>query len=168
MEIEKENNEEKENSKLLVIMIIVLTFVLFTAIGIGMYFFLSEDEQIQEKVYHKRISNKTEQEVTLLSDINILYPMDTFVVNLNDNGLHRFLKVNISFEIIGDELNLILDNKIPVIRDIIIRVLSSKSLSDVSSKKGKMKLENQILNSLNEKIEDGYLKSIYFTEFIIQ
>lgn len=103
-----------------------------------------------------------------LSDIGILYPLDTFTVNLKSDSGRRYLKVTMSLELEGEELSLELDNKSPVLRDRVIRILTSKSLEEISSKKGKQKVSDQIMDTLNAMLSDGRILGIYFTEFVIQ
>ena len=103
-----------------------------------------------------------------MSEIGILYPLDTFTVNLKSDAGRRYLKATLSLELEGEELSLELDAKTPVLRDRIIRILSSKTLEEISSKKGKSKVETQIMDTLNSMISDGEIKGIYFTEFVIQ
>jgi flagellar FliL protein len=94
--------------------------------------------------------------------------MDTFTVNLKSDAGRRYLKVTMSIELEGEELSLELDNKKAVLRDRIIRILTSKTLEEISSKKGKQKVSVQIMDTLNAMISDGKIKGIYFTEFVIQ
>jgi flagellar FliL protein len=51
-----------------------------------------------------------------------------------------------------------------------VRILMTLSLitGDLLSKKGKQKVSNQIMNTLNSMIRDGNIQGIYFTEFVIQ
>jgi flagellar FliL protein len=103
-----------------------------------------------------------------LSEIGILYPLDTFTVNLKSDAGRRYLKATISLELKGPELSIELDKKAAVIRDRIIRILTSKSIEEISSTKGKQKVSEQIVDILNSMISDGSIKGIYFTEFVIQ
>jgi flagellar FliL protein len=73
-----------------------------------------------------------------------------------------------SLELEGEELSLELDAKSAVLRDRIIRILTSKSLEEISSKKGKQKVSDQIQETLNAMLTDGSIRGIYFTEFVIQ
>jgi flagellar FliL protein len=97
-----------------------------------------------------------------------MYPLDNFIVNLLSEGGRRYLKVQMNLELEGEELAEELDTKVPVIRDLIIRIMSSKTIEEISTAKGKEKLKNQLVNQLNMRIKDGQLQNIYFTEFIIQ
>lgn len=128
--------------------------------------------QMQEKQSTQRSSRSRGSSSIMdsrkLSEIGILYPLDTFTVNLKSDQGRRYLKATISLELNGEELSIELDNKSPVIRDRIIRILSSKALEEISSKKGKQKVSEQIVDTMNSMIVDGDVKSIYFTEFVIQ
>jgi flagellar FliL protein len=130
------------------------------------------EPQVKEKTVSKpkrRSSSSSSMDTSRqLSDIGILYPLDTFTVNLKSDSGRRYLKVTMSLELMGEELSLELDAKTPVLRDRIIRILSSKTLEEITSKKGKSKISSQIMDILNAMISDGEIKGIYFTEFVIQ
>ena len=176
---EEEAPKEKKSSNMLMIIIIVV-LVLIIAIGGVLAFILmgSDDEedataapQIKEKKVVKQRKSSSSgmmDNSRQLSDIGTLYPLDTFTVNLKSDAGRRYLKVTLSLELEGEELSLELDAKTAVLRDRIIRILSSKTLEEISSKKGKSKVENQIMDTLNSMISDGRIKGIYFTEFVIQ
>ncbi len=176
---EEEAPKEKKSSNMLMIIIIVV-LVLIIAIGGVLAFILmgSDDEedataapQVKEKKVVKQRKSSSSgmmDNSRQLSDIGTLYPLDTFTVNLKSDAGRRYLKVTLSLELEGEELSLELDAKTAVLRDRIIRILSSKTLEEISSKKGKSKVENQIMDTLNSMISDGRIKGIYFTEFVIQ
>jgi flagellar FliL protein len=128
--------------------------------------------QVKEKTASKTPTragaSDEDEDSRALSDIGILYPVDTFTVNLKSDAGRRYLKVTLSLELEGQELSIELDSKSAVIRDRIIRILTSKTLEEISSKKGKQKISNQIMDTLNAMITDGEIKGIYFTEFVIQ
>ncbi|MCK4974445.1 MAG: flagellar basal body-associated protein FliL [Sulfurimonas sp.] len=177
---EEENKEEsgqenkKSNNKLMIIIIGVLILVILGGAVTAILLMGGDDElQMQQSTsQRKSTSNRSREggEVSSrkLSDIGILYPLDTFTVNLKSDSGRRYLKATISLELNGDELSIELDNKSPVVRDRIIRILSSKTLEEISSKKGKKKVSEQIIDTLNSMIIDGHVKGIYFTEFVIQ
>ena len=116
----------------------------------------------------KRKSSVVMDDSRPLSEIGVLYPLDTFTVNLKSDSGRRYLKVTMSLEVNGEELSLELDAKSAVLRDKIIRILTSKTLEEISSKKGKAKVTAQIMDTLNAMIVDGSIEGIYFTEFVIQ
>ena len=108
------------------------------------------------------------QGVRKLSEIGVLYPLDTFTVNLKSDSGRRYLKVTMDLELDSQDLTAELDQKTAVIRDRIIRILTSKTLEEVTSRKGKDKLTQQIKDTLNAMLDKGQIKGVYFTEFVIQ
>lgn len=58
----------------------------------------------------------------------------------------------------------------PMMRDAIIRVLSSKRVEDVLTTEGKERLKEELVETINESIglEEGPVVNIYFTEFMVQ
>jgi flagellar FliL protein len=171
--------EKKGKNTLMIVIIAVLVLIIIGGAAAA-FLLMGDDEeipatqqQIAPQVQETRTSTRSRSNSDMmnsrkLSDIGILYPLDTFTVNLKSDQGRRYLKATISLELSGEELSLELDNKSPVIRDRIIRILSSKTLEEISSKKGKQKVSEQIVDTLNSMIVDGSIKSIYFTEFVIQ
>ena len=171
--------QEKKGSNMLMIIIIVVLFLIIIIGGVVAFLLMGDDEepmknnqQTQERSAPKKNmssgSSAKYDNSRQLSDIGILYPLDTFTVNLKSDSGRRYLKVTLSLELEGEELSLELDAKSPVLRDKIIRILTSKTLEEISSKKGKQKVSSQIMDTLNSMIADGEIRGIYFTEFVIQ
>ena len=171
--------EKKSSNMLMIIIIVVLVLIIIIGAVVAVLLMSGDDEavdattpQAKEKSINqtksRTIQNATIDENRALSDIGILYPLDTFTVNLKSDSGRRYLKATLSLELEGEELSLELDAKSAVLRDRIIRILSSKTLEEISSKKGKKKVSEQIMNTLNAMITDGKIKGIYFTEFVIQ
>ena len=170
---------EKKSSNMLMIIIIIILILIIICGAVVALLLMGDDEgavstqaapQTNERSVSKsrKSSSGNYNDSRKLSDIGILYPLDTFTVNLNSDAGRRYLKVTMSLELDGEELSLELDNKSPVLRDRVIRILTSKSLEEISSKKGKQKVSDQIMDTLNAMISDGEIRGIYFTEFVIQ
>jgi len=177
-ETEEEQPKEKKSGNMLMIIIIVVLVLIILIGGVVAVLMMGDDEesaednapQAKEKTISKkkRTSSAVMDDSRALSEIGILYPLDTFTVNLKSDAGRRYLKVTMSLEVNGEELSLELDAKSAVLRDRIIRILTSKTLEEISSKKGKAKVTTQIMNTLNAMIVDGSIEGIYFTEFVIQ
>ena len=177
------SSEKKSSNKLLMIIIIVILILVIAIGGLVAYLLLSSDEKEAttttppptEKTAPAPQQRTTStpssvggEAVRKLNEIGVLYPLDTFTVNLKSDSGRRYLKVTMDLELSGQELSAELDNKTAVIRDRIIRILTSKTLEEVTSRKGKDKLTQQIKDTLNAMLVDGQIKGVYFTEFVIQ
>ena len=176
-EEEQQQPKEKKSNMLMIIIIVVLILIILIGATVGILLMGGDDEAevssqapAKEKSVSKskRSSSSNYDDSRQLSDIGILYPLDTFTVNLKSDAGRRYLKVTMSLELEGEELSLELDAKSPVLRDRIIRILTSKTLEEISSKKGKQKVSTQVMDTLNAMISDGTIRGIYFTEFVIQ
>ena len=167
---EKENQEQEEKkegggNKLLLIVIIVLLLVLLIVGGLVAYFLLSGGDE-EEQVEPQKVEKK--KKVSSMTEIGPIYPLDGFVVNLLSNSSSRYLKCKIDLELDAPELQEEVDKKLPAIRDLIIRILSSKTVEEIQTSKGKEKLKEEIKRKINEILTTGEIKNVYFTEFVIQ
>ncbi len=171
--------EKKSSNMLMIVIIVVLVLIIIIGAVVAVLLMGSDEEavtnnapQAQEKRVDSQKTRRSASSSSLsdrkLSDIGVLYPLDTFTVNLKSDAGRRYLKATMSLELDSPELSHELDSKAPVLRDRIIRILSSKTLEEISSKKGKQKVSEQIMDTLNSMITDGQIKGIYFTEFVIQ
>ena len=97
-----------------------------------------------------------------------VYPLDQFIVNLLSESGSRYLKTKVDLELSADTLTPEIDKKKPLIRDIVVSTLSSKTYEEVSTQKGKNRLKDEIVDRLNEVLADGHIKNIYFTDFVVQ
>jgi len=180
-EQEESTEKPKSSNNMLMIIIIVVLVLLIIVGGVVAFLLLSSDDEqmpqtqqpapIEQKVEKKQrrtTSSSFLNNTRKLDEIGVLYPLDTFTVNLKSDSGRRYLKCTMSLELSGEELSMELDAKAAVLRDRIIRILSSKTLEEISSKKGKAKVSQQIMDTLNSMISDGQIKGIYFTEFVIQ
>lgn len=136
--------------------------------GLVAYFLLSNNfdntqasDQKQEKIVKKK-------KVSDMAEIGPIYPLDQFIVNLVSNNADRYLKCKIDLEMDSPDLQKELDKKLPAIRDIIINILSSKTVEEIQTAKGKEKLKEEIKRKINEILTTGEIRHVYFTEFVIQ
>lgn len=166
---EKENQEQEEKkegggNKLLLIVIIILLLVLLIVGGLVAYFLLSggDEEQVEPQKVEKK------KKVSKMTEIGPIYPLDRFIVNLLSNNSSRYLKCKIDLELDAPELQKEIDKKLPAIRDLIIRILSSKTVEEIQTSKGKEKLKEEIKRKINEILTTGEIRNVYFTEFVIQ
>lgn len=170
-EQQEAGGKKKSNSLILIIIIVVL--ILIIVVGAAVTFLMMGDDEAaqaqQNNAPQEQVQRMPQRSGTsTLAEIGPMFPLDTFTVNLLSESGRRYLKVEMNLELSGEELGVELDNKTAVIRDIIIRLLSSKSLEEISTAKGKEKLKEQIVDQLNMRLRDGRINNVYFTEFVVQ
>jgi flagellar FliL protein len=97
-----------------------------------------------------------------------IYNMEPFLVNLADQGRPRYLKIKMSIESQEMKVNEEYEKRLPQLRDTILTVLASKSCGEISDSEGKKRLREEIIVKLNRLLRGFQVRTVYFTEFMIQ
>ncbi len=166
----KEEAPKKGGKKLIIIIALVVVLALG---GAGAFFMLggkkkAEGEEGEEEAPAEEEEAAAEGkgghgEGGLSGSI---YPLDTFIVNLQVKG--SFLKTTIQLEFGEPGQPHTLESDMPKIRDTIIRIMSGKSAQDILSVEGKEKLREEVKEGVNNAMGSEDVVQVYFTEFIVQ
>ena len=150
-----EGAPKKKGNKTLIIIIVAACIVLGAGGFVGFKLLASKGGEEEAK----------KEEVVVKTSI---ISLDPFVLNLSDRG--RYLKLTIQFEVTDETLQEAVTVKTPQLRDTIITLVSSKSLSSISSPKGKFQLKDELLFRANQimGMEKDVIKNLYFSEFVMQ
>ena len=158
----------KKNPLVMILVILIGLAVL----GGGGYFaytkFVLEKPAEEEVKEEGKEGEKKPEEVKEDVALGVMFPMDSYLVNLAGSGGKRFLKVTVSLELSSPEVHFELKENIQKITDSVLVLLSSKTFDDVYSVQGKFKLKDEITVRVNRFLVLGHVKDAYFTEFIIQ
>lgn len=157
-QVEEQQNEQEQSppkssgKKKLLIPLIAL--VLLGGGGTGAYL----------KFFHSSGSSeaKTAPETAVIKD------MDTLIVNLADSNEKRYLKVTMKAKLNSKAAEEEFTARNFEMRDIILMILSGKSVDDVATPEDKLQLKQDLITSLNHALKKGQVQDIYFTEFLIQ
>ncbi len=138
---------------------IILLGGLALILGVGGYFgyTLFFQDSHGAKASHKE--NKEPEKIAIIA-------LDPFILNLYDPGRH--LKVAIQLELKDAKDEVQVKERTPKLRDIIIMLLSSKTVDSVSSPEGKFQLKDEILLRANQAMGKELFKNVYFTDFVMQ
>ncbi|RMF87161.1 MAG: flagellar basal body protein FliL [Nitrospirae bacterium] len=102
------------------------------------------------------------------SFIGTLFELDPMIVNLEQSKGKRYLKVKMSLELNKESVQEEVKARLPQLRDAILLMLSSKSFKEVSTVEGKLALRDALLTRINGLLTTGFVKRIYFEEFVVQ
>ena len=155
----KETDKDKTTPKKAKLKIIIIAVVVML-IGVGGIYGYSK--------YNKGKEEKAETRTT--ENTSVVIPLNSFVVNLMDKqGVgKRYLKVTMQLEIRKEEDKLLIENHNAQIRDTSLLLLSSQSLKEINTVEGKLELKQNLLSRMNQILGDGVVRTIYFTEFVVQ
>jgi flagellar FliL protein len=98
----------------------------------------------------------------------IMHEMEPFIVNLLDQDGKRYLKTQFEIEVETAEVQEELKKRTPQIRDTILLLLTSKSFSEIGIPGGKVKLRTELIERINGVLKNGTIRTLYFTEFVVQ
>lgn len=149
---------EKKKSKV-VAFAVSAVFLIGSAVTVGMLAFPSDKAQEEEEEEPK---------------VTSVLPIPQILVNLSKSDSQRLLQATMSIEakavteaVITDRLN----TDMPKVQDLMIRVLSAYTATDLEGGSKKQAVQVRLINYLNEELfSDGDIEisSVYFTEFVVQ
>lgn len=134
-------------------MIIVMTLLLVLVIAGGAYYFLVVKQQ-QESVEKKDPTYYTFE------------LKDSFVTNVKDSD--KLFKATIFLVLDKDGMDKELTSKLPIIRDTILFQLRDLTEDDISSDTIQGTLRKSIPAALNKALDITNIKSVYFSDFVMQ
>ncbi|HEX4450646.1 MAG TPA: flagellar basal body-associated FliL family protein [Kofleriaceae bacterium] len=95
-------------------------------------------------------------------------PLDAFVVNLDEPGTARYLKLTIQLELVDAKAEEIIDKSKQVIRDEVLRHLSGLKLADTLGAKAKDTLRDDMMKMIEDIVGKGKVRRMFFQEFVVQ
>jgi flagellar basal body-associated protein FliL len=103
------------------------------------------------------------------------YDLDPVVVNLNDPGVTRYVRISLTLEVSStmseEEGRPFLDQKKPLMKHWLTLFLSNQTIEDARGERNLMRMQSQISDTLNNGLFPGSkprIKSVLFKEFAIQ
>ncbi|MCP4747830.1 MAG: hypothetical protein GY874_17090 [Desulfobacteraceae bacterium] len=154
------------------ILIIGAIFLMFAMMGGGFFLMWSKMNatvaQVQQANEGEQDDEEAEQEEEQEQGMGPIYKMNTLIVNLADQGGKRYLRITMEFELSTAELESEIETRMPQLRNEILMILPAKTYQQISTTEGKIKLRDELLASINSHLKTGAVKTIYFSEFVVQ
>lgn len=97
-----------------------------------------------------------------------MYDLDSFIVNLADAPEVRYLKLTVKLELERADASADLATRLPQVRDAVLILLSSKESASLRTTQGKFQLRDEITQRVNNALPRSGVKTVYFTEFVVQ
>lgn len=94
--------------------------------------------------------------------------LGVFTVNLADKGTDAYARVAITLELSNEKVKREVDKRMPIIKDAIIDVISSKTSDFLRTPEGREALRLGLIRRLNIILVESGVRNIYFTEFVVQ
>ena len=97
-----------------------------------------------------------------------VYEIEDIVVNPAGTGGSRFLSVSFGFDVQSKELADDMAAREAQVRDVLITILSSKTVSDLTDPKQKEIMRLQIKKRLSQVLNTDQLAGVFYTDFVLQ
>ncbi len=94
---------------------------------------------------------------------------DPFVINLNEPGSNRYLKTSLELEVLDKKSEEMVTEKKRVVRDELLRYLSSLGVADTLGEENKTKIKTALLARADHAVGGkGKVRNVFLTEFVVQ
>jgi flagellar FliL protein len=94
--------------------------------------------------------------------------LDPFVVNLDEPGTSRYIKITLQVELTSAEAEHPLEKSKQLIRDMFLSHLSGLKLADCLGATAKDKLRTELMAKLESIVGPGKIRRMFFQEFVVQ
>lgn len=171
-----EGAEEPKKSKTLIIIIAAVLVLLLSVVG-ALFFLMSHGGEEEDAdgyaptaAHGQAVDKDKKKGGTHGDDLTIgpVFAVDNLIVNLMSEGGSRYAKFSVALELDAQELAPEMLAKKALVTDILITVVSSKTAEELMNIKGKEAVKNEIMEKVNERLKDGRVKNVYFTNFVVQ
>ncbi len=146
------------------------------------------DHEIENEIVDEKIIDPEVGAAGPLTDLEVI-PMDPIIVNLKGSSGRRYLKVTVNLgikdvEVIEEDdkkkkdkgeitplVKEVVEGKLVEIKDMLISLLSAKTIDDIDGWSDKDIIRLEIRDVLNKKLQFSVNKGIskvFFTEFVVQ
>ena len=94
--------------------------------------------------------------------------IDEFIVNIiSEEGSH-YVKTSMTLEMDNAAVVEEATTRMPQIRDSVLLLIGNKTFEELQDLQGKKQLKAEITTKINSFLQSGQIKSIYFTDFVVQ
>jgi flagellar FliL protein len=150
------------------IILSIVNMIVVAVVGAMMYIG-KKKEAAEPKIEHVikgEHEQQQEDEKEQLGFVKEMIKLESFVVNMAGSRGRRIARVSMELDVDNEKVKDEIESRHAQIRDIIIIILSSKTLESVSTKEGKDALREEIRDTVSGFLTKGKIKKVYFTEFI--
>lgn len=157
--------EAPKNSKKKLIIILAAVFLLAGSGGAAWYF-------MHQGSSHGKDAKKEAEKEEAVHVEPAFVKLETFTVNLSPEDGEKYLQVDITLSASGKEEAASIEEHMPLVRNRVLMVLTSKMASEISSMEGKKALSKEIAAQVNQPFSAGAkpqkVSDVFFTSFVIQ
>lgn len=161
-----EGETPKKSKKTL--MLIAIGLVLAAGLGTTAYLVLGKAEAKPADSLSSEVAQAGMASGAASSAIGPMVDIESFVINIIEEKDSRYLKAAITLEMNNVEAIAEVNKRMPQIRDAILLLVGNKTFNEVRDLQGKLQLRVELMQKINELLQAGRVRRIYFTDFVVQ
>lgn len=152
-------------SKSIIIIVAATALIFIGGMSAGFYVLWTKISSIEATA---QAGTQETQEDSETDPPKPIYHLETLIVNLADKGGRRYLRVTMDTELTDADVTYKIDERLPIVKDAVLKILSTRTFDSINSIEGKNALRDEIIASLNEILKKESITNLYFTEFVVQ
>jgi flagellar FliL protein len=94
--------------------------------------------------------------------------IEEFIVNIISGDAAHYVKASLTVELTNANVQIEVENRMPQMRDAILLLIGNKTYEELQDLQGKKQLKAELMSKINSFLQTGKVKSIYFTNFVVQ
>ena len=100
--------------------------------------------------------------------IGPMVDIEEFIVNIISADSNHYVKASLTVELTSEQTREEVEMRMPQMRDAILLLLGNKTYEELQDLQGKRQLKAELMNKINSFLQTGKVKSVYFTNFVVQ
>ncbi len=164
---QEDESEEGGGGKKKLIIIIAAAVVLLLIIGGTIYFFLLKPAPVEEEDIDPGLAVPVPV-ITQSNEIGPMVEISEFIVNIISEEDRHYVKASLTIELNKEEALEEANKRMPQIRDSILLLVGNKTYEELHDLQGKKQLKAELISKINSFLQNGQVKAIYFTDFVVQ
>lgn len=162
----KKNLPEEKKSKKMLIIIIAAALLLLIIVGIVTVLLLGKSEPPPKE--QTPAQTVPVPKLNQSAEIGPMLNVDEFIVNIISGEGNHYVKSKLTLELSSDITKEEAEKRMPQLRDAILLLVGNKTYDELRDLQGKKQLKAELTGRLNSILQTGNVRSIYFTEFVVQ
>jgi flagellar FliL protein len=98
-------------------------------------------------------------------EVGPLYETEEFTVNMAGT-INHYIKAKFALEVTDEKVSKEIEERWPLLKDAIIRILSEQTEQTLLDSKGKEMLKQKLIKAMNNFLETGTIKQVYFETWL--
>ena len=112
---------------------------------------------------------EAEEKAAEAPQLGVLVDLKEIIVTLaGESARPRYLRISVSLEVKDQVTATVVGGRLAQLRDIVIMVLSDKTAEVLTTPDGKKGLRDEIFRRVAEKMPEGTLMNVYFSDLVVQ